>query len=100
MAWHGAKNRGEMRAIVDPRMSEWGNPSLWEIAGRIHGPARRTRGTETSQYPEEQTSTEIPRVAASESGPGPWPAGEKPKRLERRAAAGDSPVGAGLRRGL
>ena len=28
-----------------------------------------TRGTETSQYPEEEKSTEIPRVAASESGP-------------------------------
>ena len=25
--WHAAKSRGEMRAIVDPRMSEWGNPS-------------------------------------------------------------------------
>ena len=28
----------------------------------------RTRGTETSQYPEEQKSTEIPSVAASERG--------------------------------
>ena len=27
-----------------------------------------TRGTETSKYPEEEKSTEIPRVAASESG--------------------------------
>src|SRR3712207_8497420 len=24
--WHAAISRGEMRAIVDPRMSEWGNP--------------------------------------------------------------------------
>jgi len=29
---------------------------------------RRTRGTETSQYPEEEKSTEIPEVAASETG--------------------------------
>ena len=29
---------------------------------------RRTRGTETSQYPEEEKSIEIPSVAASESG--------------------------------
>ena len=29
---------------------------------------RRTRGTETSKYPEEQKSTEIPLVAASERG--------------------------------
>src|SRR3712207_8674761 len=43
------------------------------IPGRIHGPGRRTRGTETSQYPEEKTSTEIPRVVASERGPGQWP---------------------------
>ncbi len=29
---------------------------------------RRTRGTETSKYPEEEKSIEIPSVAASESG--------------------------------
>jgi hypothetical protein len=29
---------------------------------------RRTRGTETSQYPEEEKSTEMPQVAASERG--------------------------------
>ena len=29
---------------------------------------RRTRGTETSQYPEEKKSTEIPRVVVSEMG--------------------------------
>ena len=28
----------------------------------------RTRGTETSQYPEEEKSTEMPEVAASETG--------------------------------
>ena len=52
-----------------------------------------TRGTETSQYPEEKTSTEIPRVVASESGVGQWLLQAKPKRLERRTGAGDSPVG-------
>ena len=26
--WHSAKSRGEMRAIFDPRVSEWGNPLL------------------------------------------------------------------------
>ena len=54
--------------------------------------ARRTRGTETSQYPEEQTSTEIPRVVASESGAGQWSVGDKQNGLERPAGAGDSPV--------
>ena len=29
---------------------------------------RQTRGTETSQYPEEKKSTEIPRVVVSEMG--------------------------------
>jgi hypothetical protein len=33
---------------------------------------KRTRGTETSQYLEEKTSTEIPLVVASERGPGQW----------------------------
>lgn len=32
------------------------------------GTGRRTRGTETSKYPEEKKSIEIPLVAASERG--------------------------------
>ncbi len=32
---------------------------------------RRTQGTETSQYLEEEKSTEMPLVAASERGPSP-----------------------------
>ena len=51
-----------------------------------------TRGTETSQYPEERTSTETPLVVASERGPGQWPVRENRNRLESRAIAGDSPV--------
>ena len=57
------------------------------------GLVKRTRGTETSQYPEEKTSTEIPLVVASERGPGQWLLQEKPNNLERLAAVGDSPVG-------
>ena len=34
------------------------------------GLVKRTRGTETSQYLEEKTSTEIPLVVARERGPG------------------------------
>jgi hypothetical protein len=33
-----------------------------------YGRMRRTRGSETSQYPQEEKSTEIPSVAASERG--------------------------------
>ena len=78
-----------------------------------------TRGTETSQYPEEEKSTEIPRVAASERGPKPKPVhvqasgrfctgvvapvtgglyrrrrgpGEERNGMGRPAAAGESPV--------
>ena len=45
------------------------------IGDRYHetesiGFVKRTRRTETSQYPEEKTSTEIPLVVASERGPG------------------------------
>ena len=35
------------------------------------GHKKRTRGTETSQYPEERKSTETPRVVASERGSSP-----------------------------
>ena len=34
----------------------------------MSGGRGRTRGSETSQYPEEKKSTEIPLVAASERG--------------------------------
>ena len=37
---------------------------LAESIGQTEG----TRGSETSQYPEEEKSTEIPQVAASETG--------------------------------
>jgi hypothetical protein len=53
---------------------------------------KRTRRTETSQYPEEKTSTEIPLVVASESGPGQRLMFSKKKLLERSAIEGDSPV--------
>ena len=53
---------------------------------------KRTRRTETSQYPEEKTSTEIPLVVASERGPGQCLTFSYQKLLERSAIEGDSPV--------
>ena len=47
-------------------MSEWGNPAGGDTGHRLM--PGRTRGSETSQYPEEKKSNEIPRVAASEMG--------------------------------
>jgi hypothetical protein len=51
-----------------------------------------TRGTETSKYPEERTSTETPLVVASERGPGQWPICKNRNELESSAIVGDSPV--------
>ena len=56
------------------------------------GMKKRTRGTETSKYPEERTSTETPLVVASERGLGQWPCKDNRNDLERSASAGDSPV--------
>ena len=49
-------------------MSEWGNPA-WVMPGdsRVKR-GEASPGTETSQYREEKTSTEIPQVVASERG--------------------------------
>jgi hypothetical protein len=72
-------------------------------------PAERTRGTETSQYPEEEKAIAITRVAASETvrglnrvlyGPGvegPTDGSSEATRspLERGAEDGDSPVAEG-----
>ena len=52
-------------------MSEWGNPMLC-IACMLDM-QEPTGGSETSQYPEEKKSTEIPQVAASERGPAQKP---------------------------
>ena len=54
-----------------PEMSEWGNPAYISRLSHTEyiGVWKRTRRTETSKYPEEKKSTEIPLVAASERGP-------------------------------
>ena len=53
---------------------------------------RRTGGTETSKYPEEKKSIEIPKVAASEIGLALKLYIRQVKVLERTAKQGDSPV--------
>ena len=51
-------------------MSEWGNPleQTSSTVKPIHNLTEGTRGTETSKYPEEEKSNEMPTVAASEEG--------------------------------
>ena len=78
--------------------SDFGQTGDWWIVQRYDdlnkiGSIKQTRGTETSQYPEERTSTETPVVVASEPGPGQCCRDIKPNDLERSAIAGDSPVG-------
>ena len=57
------KASGSWQASFDPGMSEWGNPPFQGTTQ-----VGRTWGTETSKYPEEKKSTDIPLVAASERG--------------------------------
>ena len=79
-----------------PQRSRWRRD--WLVVQRYDpaeyiGWIKQTRGTETSQYLEERTSTETPKVVASEMGPGQCSREIKPNDLERSAIAGDSPVG-------
>lgn len=52
----------------DPVMSEWGNPMGVMSHYLIQ---EQTQGSETSQYLEEEKSTEMSGVAASETDPSP-----------------------------
>ena len=49
----------------DPWISEWGNPMRWRRITMYMG---RTQGTETSKYLQEEKTTVIPQVVASERG--------------------------------
>ncbi len=78
LAVRGDERRGSLRKAsgsrqtdIDPEISEWGNPTIirWLPYTEYIGVKEQTRGTETSKYPEEKKSTEIPLVAASEWGP-------------------------------
>ena len=108
------------------RMGEPGGGHAPPPRAEYIGPEEATRGTETSKYPEEEKSTEIPPVAASESGrcpnrrfrhsfralgrrgcggrrPGAWnpgcgdKSGAQPNGLGRPAEGGESPVREGRR---
>ena len=88
-------------------MAEWGNPA---VSNGSHSRKReQTRGTETSQYPEEKESIEMSEVAASEPDerPNRGPCGRgvvgptdgtteaSGSLLEWSARDGESPVGDG-----
>ncbi len=52
----------------DVRMGKPGTGHAVSLRSEHIGPVEVTRGTETSQYPEEEKATAIPSVAASERG--------------------------------
>ncbi len=65
----GDRNRIIPIADIDVLVSDfWSH--LKVLTSEFIGGFKLTRGTETSQYPEERTSTETPLVVASERGPG------------------------------
>jgi hypothetical protein len=68
--WQAAISLGELQASFDPGISEWGNPPAYkrERPAEYIGGYEQTQGSEPSQYLEENKSTEIPIVAASELG--------------------------------
>ncbi len=79
--------------LPDRHGPAFGNGFRNEVSGPEYiGVKKRTRGTETSKYPEERTSIETPSVVASERGSGQWQLQDKRNRLESRAIVGDSPV--------
>ena len=80
MAARGDEGRGRQRNAsgsrqtgFDPEVSEWGNPTAGNSSDYVVSKvatSELTEGTETSKYLEENKSTEIPLVAASERGLG------------------------------
>ena len=82
-------------------MPEWGNPP-GVMPGRPElnqiGSWEATGGTETSKYPEEEKSTEIPGVAASETGPAQTGARASVRAFPRRCCWAGQPRAASLGR--
>ena len=94
---------GERHTRFDPGVSEWENPpgpTSWQPPPEHIRRGRATGGTETSKYPEEEKSNEIPRVAASESGDEPKPVhAVKPGGVAARGVVGPPIPGAPRPRG-
>src|SRR5690242_20781462 len=77
----GAGKRALIRRCLNGETRRSNPPSLLpECIGQVE----RTRGTETSQYPQEKKETSIPSVAASESGDEPKPVFGPGLRAPRR----------------
>ena len=67
------KASGSCQPSCDPGMSEWGKPDWSHVQSPLPehiGQEAGTRGSETSQYPQEEKTKVIPLVVASERGRG------------------------------
>ena len=76
--------------LQDVNRMDWQSVLIRYLRAESIGFQERTRGTETSKYPEERTSIETPSVAASERGPGRVV--YKGECVGKRSEMGDSPV--------
>ena len=68
------KASGSCQPSVDPEMSEWGNPALRIAALPLTesiGEKELTRGSETSQYPEEEKTTSDSQSSGERNGRSP-----------------------------
>ena len=69
--WWLRKASGSCQPNVDPEISEWGNP-LRRIAAvprpEFIGTEERTRGSETSQYPQEKKTMSDSRSSGERNG--------------------------------
>ena len=109
MPWHrkstkGAascdKPRGGANGLrsADSRMGEPSRGNALLPAAEPIGGQEATGGTETSKYPEEEKSTEIPGVAASETGPAQTGARASVRAFPRRCCWAGQPRAASLGR--
>ena len=100
-ARQAAISPGEAQTAFDPGIPEWGNPAgampRYRRLNQI-GRQEATGGTETSKYPEEEKSTEIPGVAASETGPAQTGARASVRAFPRRCCWAGQPRAASLGR--
>ena len=65
------KASGSCQPSVDPMMSEWENPArriAVLLRAEFIGARERTRGSETSQYPEEKKTTSDSRSSGERTG--------------------------------
>ena len=109
MPWRGKSTKGAASCDkpgggangLRSRDSRMGEPSGGNAplpAPEYIGRQEATGGTETSKYPEEEKSTEIPGVAASETGPAQTGARASVRAFPRRCCWAGQPRAASLGR--